>query len=143
MTPYEAQQRKNRIRDLELYGWQFVCSLTDEQFSTACNGCGPASWPEEKRRKLTKWLATFLPAFDGHDCDFTYRNDGSRELFDAANRRLKKNFVLVADNKYSWFNPVRYLARRAGKLIAALCQEFGWADWKKAYEEHKQKGKTK
>lgn len=135
MTPYEAQQRKNRIRELELYGWQFVCGLSDEQFSTACNGCGPESWPEEKREKLTKWLATFLPAFDEHDCEFTYRNDGSREGFDAANRRLKKNCVLIADDKYAWWNPLRYLARRAGKIIAALCQEFGWSDWKKAYQQ--------
>lgn len=143
MTPYEAQTRKNRIRDLELYGWQFVCSLTDEQFSTACNGCGPASWPEEKRRKLTKWLAVFLSDFDVHDCRFSYDNDGSREKFEYANRELRKNCLISADDKYKWYNPVRYLARRAGKLIAALCQEFGWSDWKKAYEEHKQKGKTK
>ena len=144
MTPYEAQQRKNRIRDLELYGWQFVCSLSDEQFSVACNGCGPASWPAEKRRKLTKWLVTFLPAFDVHDCDFSYRNDGTREGFDAANRRLRKNCLLLADDKYGWYNPLRYLARRAGKIIAGLCQEFGWSDWKKAYSTTQtKKGKTK
>lgn len=144
MTPYEAQQRKNRIRDAELYGWQFVCSLPDDKFAAACNGCGPESWPEEKRRKLTKWLALFLPCFDVHDCDFTYRNDGSREGFDAANRRLRKNCRLVADDKYSWYSPLRYLARRAGKIIAGLCQEFGWSDWKKAYNKNQtKKGKDK
>ena len=136
MTPYETQQRKNRIRDAELYGWQSVCALSDEQFSVACNGCGPDSWPEEKRRKLTKWLATFLPAFDVHDVDFAYRNDGSRELFDAANRRLRKNCLLLADEKYAWYNPMRYLARRAGKLIAEMCQDFGWLSWKAAYNKN-------
>lgn len=139
MTPYEAQQRKAKIRDLELYGWQFVCSLADEQFAVACNGCGPASWPAEKREKLTKWLVTFLPAFDTHDCDFTFNNDGSRELFDAANHRLKKNCILIADEKYAWWNPLRYLARRAGKIIAGLCQKFGWSDWKKAYNKNQTK----
>lgn len=133
MTPYEAQRRKNRIWELELYGWTFVCSLTDEQFAVACNGCGPASWSAEKREKLTKWLATFLLAFDIHDCRFSFDNDGSREKFEYANRELRKNCLLLADEKYGWWNPRRYLARRAGKLIAVLCQDFGWSDWKKAY----------
>lgn len=137
MTPYEAQQRKARIRDAELYGWPFVCALTDEQFSAACNGCGPASWPEERREKLTKWLATFAPAFDVHDCRFDWDNDGTRENFDYANRELGKNCVLLADEKYAWYNPVRYWARQKGKLIAALCREFGWSAWKEAYNHKK------
>ena len=137
MTPCEAQRRKNRIRDLDLYGWIFVCSLTDEQFAVACNGCGPASWPEEKRRKLTKWLSTFALAFDVHDCRFDWDNDGTREKFDFANRELGKNCVVLADEKYAWYNPLRYWARQKGKLIAALCQDFGWDDWKKAHANHK------
>ena len=145
MTPYIVQQIKNRIRDAELYGWQFVCGLSDKQVSEACNGCGPDSWPEEKRRKLTKWFATFSLAFDIHDCRFAFDNDGTREKFDYANRELGKNCLLLADEKYAWWNPLRYLARRAGKLIAALCQEFGWSDWKKAYNKNQQtkKGNNK
>ena len=137
MTPYEAQQRKNRIRDAELYGWPFVCALTDEQFSAACNGCGPASWPEERREKLTKWLATFAPAFDVHDCRFTFDNDGTRENFDYANDELEKNCILLANQEYAWYNPLRYVARHAGHIIAALCREFGWQSWKEAYNHKK------
>ena len=135
MTPNEARLRKNRIRDAELYGWQFVCALTDEEFSAACNGCGPESWSEEKRRKLTKWLAIFALAFNVHDCRFEYDNDGSREKFDYANSELEKNCYLLADQKYSWWNPMRYLARRGGRLVYKACDMFGWDAYQEAYRK--------
>lgn len=142
MTPCEAQQRKAAFRDLELYGWSFVCSLTDEQFAAACNGCGPASWTEEWRARLSKWLSTFGPAFDGHDCRFTFDNDGSREKFDYANDELEKNCLLLADLKYSWYNPIRYFARNRAHLVATACRLFGWSDWKKAYTKKHNKENT-
>ena len=134
MTPHEVQTRKERIRELAMYGWQFVCLLTDEAYDTACNGCGPESWPKERREKLTAWLSTFALAFDIHDCRFAYDNDATREKFDHANDELEKNCLLLADEKYAWYNPFRYLARNRGHIIADLCRKFGWTAWKEAYK---------
>ncbi len=142
MTPYEAQQRKDTIRAAEMYGWQFVCGLTDEQFASACNGCGPESWPDEWRARLDKWLSTFGPAFDGHDCRFTFDNDGSREKFDYANDELEKNCLLLANLKYAWYNPLRYFARNRARLIAKACRNFGWQAWKDAFAKKQTKENT-
>ena len=135
MTPYEVQTRKAAIRQRDMYGWMFACSLSDDQFSAACNGCGPDSWPEEARQKLTKWLATFSLAFDIHDCRFAFDNDGSREKFDFANDELEKNCLLLADLKYAWYNPLRYFARNRARLIATACRTFGWDAWQNAYKK--------
>ena len=133
-SPEEVQAANNAIVDklADLCG-----RAHPEQFSAACNGCGPASWPEERREKLTKWLATFAPAFDVHDCRFTFDNDGTRENFDYANDELEKNCILLANQEYAWYNPLRYVARHAGHIIAALCREFGWQSWKEAYNHKK------
>ena len=139
MTPHEVQQRKSQIRELAMYGWYFVCSLTDEQFDAAWNGCGPDSWPAERREKLTRWLSTFALAFDGHDCRFAYDNDGTREKFDYANDELEKNCILLADEKYAWYNPLRYFARNRGHIIGALCREFGWSAWRDAFAKNQNK----
>ena len=139
MTEEDAKRAVEDFCRLGLYGADFMRSLTPEQVASACNGCGPASWKEEHRQKLDKWLKTFKLAFDGHDCDFTYRNDGTRKTFDEANDRLGKNCKVLADYKYAWYNPVRYLARHGGYVIADLCSAFGWEDYLKAYNE---KGKT-
>lgn len=139
MTPYVAQLRKNAIRSAEMYGWSFVCGLSDEEFTSACNGCGPELWPEEWRARLDKWLATFGLAFDCHDCRFEFDNDGSREKFDFANDELEKNCLLLADQKYAWYNPIRYFARNRAHLIATACRNFGWSAWEDAYNKHNER----
>lgn len=135
MTVDEAQKAIREICAAQLYGAGFIVMLGPAKVAAACNGCGPSSWPEERRRKLDKWLATFRLAFCGHDCRFEYDNDGSREKFDAANEELRKNCLLLADQKYAWYNPLRYFARHAAHLIGLLCQDFGWQSWKDAYNK--------
>lgn len=141
MTLEEAQERKSRINCLILYGWVFISTLTCEQFASACNGIGPESWPKERRQKLDKWLETFGLAADVHDCRFTYDNDGTREKFDYANDELEKNCKLLADEKYAWWNPLRYFARNRAHLIAEACRVFGWDAWIQAYKKAKERDK--
>lgn len=135
MTEEEARGRVRSIMELSLYGCYFVDTLTLAQFAAACNGIGPESWPEERRQKLDKWLAMFRLAADVHDCRFTWNNDGSREKFDYANDELEKNCKLLADEKYSWWNPLRYFARNRAHLISEACRVFGWDAWIKAYHK--------
>ena len=142
MTVEEAKNTIAEMREKLLYGCWFMSGLGPEKVAAACNGCGPASWPEERRRKLGKWLKTFKLAFDSHDCRFTYDNDGSRERFDYANEELLKNCRLLADLEYKRFNPVRYFARNRAHIIFILCQNFGWSAYQDAYNKQKQ-GETK
>lgn len=138
MTEAEAKIAMREIWNAGLYGREFVYRLTPAQFAAACNGIGPESWPEEWRAKLDDWLATFRRAADVHDCRFTWDNDGTRQSFDMANDEIEKNCLLLADEKYAWWNPWRYLARRAAKLVGRACRDFGWPAFDEAYKKHKQ-----
>lgn len=137
ITEEEAAARLAAIRDLELYGWRFMESLTLTEIANACNGIGPESWQEKSRKKLDKWLSAFRLAADVHDCRFTWDNDGTREKFAYANDELERNCLVLADEKYAWYNPLRYLARRAAHLVAQACRDFGWNDYKDAYSKLK------
>lgn len=137
ITEEEAAARLYEIRDLELYGWRFMASLSLTEIANACNGIGPESWHEKSRKKLDKWLATFRLAADVHDCRFTWDNDGTRERFTYANDELERNCLVLADEKYVWWNPLRYFARRAAHLVAQACRDFGWSAYKDAYAKLK------
>lgn len=135
MTVEEAEKAIARAEELGLRGAVFMRSLGPEKIAAACNGAGPASWSERRRRKLGRWLRVFRPAFDVHDCEFTYNNDGSYPPFAAANDELEANCRIIADAEYCFLNPMRYLARAAGDAVADLCRVFGWGPWIIAYEE--------
>ena len=135
MTAEEATIAMREIWNAGLYGRDFVFRFTPEQFAAACNGIGPESWPPERREALTKWLSTFLRAADVHDLRYTYDNDGTRQSFDAANDELEKNCLLLANEKYAWYNPWRYVARHAAHAIGRACKDFGWPAYAEAYEK--------
>ena len=133
MTIDEARAAIDEILDAKLHGAEFVAALGPVKVAAACNGIGPASWPEERRELLDKWLATFRRAADEHDCEFSYANDGSEAKFHEANKRLTENCLILADRKYGWYNPLRYFARNRAHLIGLLCDEFGWSAWIDAF----------
>ena len=135
MTVEEAKAAAVEIWDIGLYGAVFMNGLTAEQVAAAANGIGPESWSPEARAKLDKWLSTFRLAAVVHDCRFTYDNDGTRPPFDAANNELENNCLILANHHYAWYNPMRYLARHAAHIVADACRDFGWDDWRKAYQK--------
>ena len=135
MTVEEAEKAIARAEGLGLHGAGFMRSLGPEKVAVACNGVGPAGWPESRRRKLGRWLRVFRPAFDVHDCEFTYNNDGGLRGFVHANDELEANCRIIADAEYCVLSPMRYLARAGGAVVADLCRMFGWGPWIIAYEE--------
>ena len=136
MTAEEATKAVEEMCRIGLYGSDFMRGLKPEQIAAACNGCGPEAWPEAWRAHLDSWLSTFRLAFDIHDCRFTYDNDGSRVKFDAANDELEKNCLVLADEKYAWYNPFRYFARNRAHIIADACRStFGWQAFREANEK--------
>lgn len=136
MTIEQAKATIARAMDLGLSGAWFMHELGPERVARACNGIGPESWPATARAVLNRWLGTFDVCAAGHDCRFEYDNDGGDAKFRQANDELERNCLIVADATYRWYNPLRYIARRKGRLMAQACRDFGWRAWRAAYERN-------
>ena len=140
MTLNEANCAISLARNLCLSGADFIAVLGDENVMKAYNGIGPEWLDPVVRAKLDKWLDLYSLCAVIHDCRFTFDNDGSAAKFRDANDELEFNARIVADARYSWFNPLRYLARRGGKRLADACRDFGWSAWRDAFDKQQQKG---
>ena len=103
----------------------FAASLSDDRLAELYNGCGPEWLPAQIRKKLTRRLAIFEPAFLIHDTDFA-SSDGSTFAFAQANDRLEMNCLALANYTYPWYSWRRYRARLAALEIASLCRRYGW-----------------
>ena len=119
-------------RRYNLAGLSFVSLFPLKDICTAYNGIGP-EWFHPILRKAVDHLAPDLrPIALIHDVRFTY-GDGSREWFDRANDELEANGLSLANQKYRWYNPMRYITRARARAYAALCRKFGWDAYLKAY----------
>lgn len=136
-----AVKTLNIAYELLLSGAAWLIALGPRKVAEAANGIGPARWPEKWRKKLDKWLWLFRPAADIHDCRFTYDNDGSDAKFRAANDEIERNCLLLADARYSWYNPLRYLWRHRAHAVAFACRAFGWEAWIDAYKTNQKEAK--
>ena len=118
-----------------LSGAEWLAELSLGKIRAAYNGIGPEWLPARIREKLNKHLGLFAVCAVIHDCRFAYDNDASAAKFNAANDELDRNCRIVADATYKWWQIRRYLARRAGRIMADACREFGWSAWRDAYQE--------
>lgn len=139
ITLEEAKETIAAAQRLGFSSADFLARLGPANVARACNGIGPEKMPEKWRRKLDKWLVLFRDPCRGHDCRFTYDNDGSEAKFRAANDELRRDCLIMADTR-AWYNPMRYIWRHRGKVVAWACQEFGWDSWRRAYERAKAQG---
>lgn len=141
MTIEQAKSSIARAMDLGLSGAWFLHELGPERVARACNGIGPECWSPGARAVLNKRLGIFGVCADCHDCRFEFDNDGSDAKFRQANDELERNCLIVADATYGWYNPMRYIMRHRGRLVAQACRVFGWSAWRAAYEKNqKRKG---
>ena len=112
-------------RRYRLSGFEFLETLTLAEITYAYNGIGP-EWLHPILRNAVDHLAADLrPAALIHDVRYTY-GDGSREWFDRANDELEVNGISLANQKFRWYNPMRYITRARARTYAALCRTFGW-----------------
>ena len=123
-----------------LSGAEFLAALGLSNVARACNGIGPEKMPEKWCRKFDDWLWLFRIPCRGHDCRFTYDNDGTEAKFRAANDELERNCLIMADAMYAWYNPLRYLWRHRAHVMAWMCREFGWDAWRDAYKKAQEQG---
>ena len=94
------------------------------------NGAGPDWFPGLIRKRLTKYLDLFQPAFLEHDFSFHY-SDKTPKRFKEANKRLYRNSKRLISNNYSWLiNPLtKSKLYIQSYLIYFACQKYGWSAW--------------
>ncbi|MBO7689039.1 MAG: hypothetical protein J6V72_21855 [Kiritimatiellae bacterium] len=136
----EARETIEAAERFGFSGADFLARLGAARVAVACNGIGPEDMPDEWRRKLDRWLVLFRDPCREHDCRFTYDNDGTEAKFRAANDELRRNCLIMADAAYKWWDPMRYIWRHRGRVVAWACQEFGWDSWRRAYDRAKAQG---
>lgn len=126
--------------EAELFGIDFVQGLDLETVRDSYNGIGPEFLDSDTRAKVTDHLAIFEPAALVHDLRNEF-SDGTRYSFNYANYEFLRNCRKLADKKYGWYNPRRYIARRVAKLLylAVSAEKFGWRAWLEAKARHEEK----
>lgn len=116
------------IAECEKYGLggiDYVKSLPFDLVVKAYNGLGPSWFPSPLRKAIDKLDPVLKPIALPHDCRFSY-GDGSKRWFDMANDELEANGLKIANFRYKWYNPWRYVVRSRARAYAATCRTFGW-----------------
>ena len=120
-----ALRMLNLCRYYQLDGTDLAEGFTAAQLAAMFNGIGPESWPQALRDALDDLAADLMPAAFIHDIRYA-TGDGTREDFDRANKELRANGEKIANAKYAWYHPMRYITRRRARTFASLCQRYGW-----------------
>lgn len=135
----KAKRLLELCRQYNLSGVYFLNRLTLEQLAAAYNGIGPEFFTAKLREAIDKLHPDLECCAFVHDNRWEY-SDGSYCAFKASNIELAENGEAIAYQKYAWYDPRRYIRARQARLFADLCQTFGWAAYRAAYENHKKKG---
>ena len=120
---------------LGLYGVDEVSAHPLACLSADYNGIGPASFPERLRKFVDDLTPDLKPAALVHDFRWSH-SDGSLEGFDYSNTELEMNCLKIAQT-FPWWHWKRYYLERIGRTYAALCREFGYIPYIKAFKEQK------
>lgn len=122
----KVRQLRAQARAYGLSGVTFLDRFSDDELAAIYNGIGPEWFPAKLRRAIDELHRDLECVALIHDVRFA-TNDGSTAQFNFANAELEANGVLVANAKYAWYDPRRYIRRRQARIFADLCQSFGWS----------------
>ena len=126
MNKQELQKCQTIAQRLWLSGWYL---LNDEETCLReCNGCGADWMPKWIRTFLDFVLRLFAPAVAIHDMRY-YKNDSVRESWDD---EFLENCQRIAKDKYSWCNPLRYVALFAARRLYIALLIGGELAWREA-----------
>lgn len=115
------------IYSLRLHGWEIVTGFSEEQLLTLCNGIGPAWLPGWVCWLITTCRPVNEPGALIHDLRYYRGGDWLGRLM--SDLEYLVNGIRVANFRYRWFNPLRYLnwLRSVGQFI--ILTLVGWAAW--------------
>ena len=119
---------------LNLVGKDRLFDNSPELIAKVCNGIGPEWFPAAIRAAIDRLHPSLKVVAMIHDLDY-YFGDGTTEDFNKANSAFAANGIVVADDRYKWYDPRRYLARRSARKFAALCAVGGRVAYNKAIRD--------
>lgn len=129
----------NELRSLavnaELMGSEWLYGYDAEVLAREYNGIGP-EWAGEKFRSVaTRHFELFEPAALIHDMR-NYVSDGSEESFHKANLEFYRNCILLAKQKYPFWNWKRYRAIAVAQMFFDFVDgPCGWRAWLDCYNK--------
>lgn len=137
--PFYTIQRVNALRrQVEYYGLEVPLEfwrLSLPKLQKYCNGCGPESWSNGKRKALTAALSRYEAAFFVHDVCYELMADR-----DEADRMLLRNMLIIfrRDFGFFWWLKKTGWAERIGIIpVVYALVAFGGND---AYTEAQKDG---
>jgi hypothetical protein len=119
---------------LNLVGKDRLFDNSPELIAKVCNGIGPEWFPAALRDAIDRLHPSLKVVAMIHDLDY-YFGDGTTEDFNKANSAFAANGIVVADDRYGWYDPRRYLARHSARKFAALCAVGGRVAYNKAIRD--------
>ena len=99
-----------------------------ERAIRVCNGIGAAWMPGWVREWICNMNPTLVLAADIHD--IRYETGGMEADRKAADDEMLANGIRLADYRYGWYDPRRYLVRMQMRKFYAILREFGAWAWK-------------
>lgn len=124
-TIEEAKEKYRRAVELGLSGAELLAD--PEAVRRDCNGIG-AEWMGEHLRDIVGALnPTLVLAADIHDR--RYAVGGDSEARARADREFLENGMILADARYGWYDPRRYIVRNNARKFYAALRAVGGAAW--------------
>lgn len=133
----EIDEARSIAQKLKLEGASLLFTTPPLLIQKICNGIGPSWFPEVIRKAIDKLHPSLVIVSMIHDLQY-YEGDGTTHCFTRANDNFRTNGYKVADWRYKWYDPRRYLARSSAKRFALLCQRLGSLAYKNAIKERQQ-----
>ena len=113
---------------LKLENYEIIRKYNMRELCSIYNGIGPELFPGWLRGCISALHPSLAVVAFIHDIEW-HESDGSKEKFSESNARFKHNGFAIAKERFSWWNPKRYLVMEQAQRFAALCQLFGWKAW--------------
>ena len=138
MSRYTIEQARhlyNMAREYNLSGHSVLKDA--DAVVRECNGIGADWMPDTMRMLCTKMNPVMeLPAAIH---DMRYRLGTTRQDRQNADMEFLSNCIRVINDKYAWWNPMRYIMSRRAVRYFSYLQMFGGAAWEAAKKEVKAK----
>ena len=124
----EIKELKETAQRLALENHEIIAAYNMRELCSIYNGIGPDSFPNWLRGCISALHPSLAVVAFIHDIEW-HESDGSEEAFNQSNARFKRNGLIVAKDRFGWWNPMRYVVMNQAQRFGSLCQLFGWKAW--------------